>query len=153
MYIVVPEPIPMVAFNGEKFRETIQEDGKPVERDMKPMTIHEYLFRYVFNQVSNPARDGNGNIIAGTGTPKMGLGYAGNKRCAKLDRAFKNKKPGDVVEVDDETYHVVKKIIEETPWGATTLGAMFEPIEDAWMNAKMEKPVVNPVETPVVASA
>ncbi len=133
-YVKVPAPVELVNLKGKRYKE-MPAEGQTVEEaaDLAPISLHSYLMQYVFEEVDviPPAFQGANP----TTKRKMGDGYAGNKRTRKLDKAFENAVPGDVVAVEDSDWQVVKKIIEEKNWPGAAISSQFTPLEDAWIEA------------------
>jgi hypothetical protein len=143
-YVTVPSPVVLRTIDKKAYRENDPDDPtKTIE--MKPVTMHRYLMAYVVNEVHPPE---NQNSAA---KAKIGSGYEGDKRIAKLDRLFENAKPGDVVAVEDEDWRKVRAIIEEKVWGLPTFGALLINFSDAWMTASDTK-AVNGARFPESAS-
>jgi hypothetical protein len=122
--------------------------GRPVSLGMQPapdgseptpillvdVTLHQYLMMFIVDtQEASP--DGRT-----PGAPKIGVGYDGNRRISKLDRSFKDARPGDSIAVEDADWRIVKKIIEEKAWMPPSFGACFISFEEAWMVASDHQP-------------
>lgn len=145
-YVTVPAPVTLRTIDKKPYRE--QDPDYPSDPtkliDMKPVTMHRYLMAYVVNEVALPTKEGE------RADPKIGRGYEGNKRIAKLDRLFEKAEPGDVIAVEDEDWRKVRAIIEERHWPLPSFGALLVSFEEAWVGASEKRPEANGLK-PLVA--
>lgn len=132
-YVTIPALVAPRTLDGKAFQVT-EEDGKKTQ--VPDTSLHRYLMTYVINEVDVVTNTkGKEEVVL-----KIGRGYEGNKRARKLDEAFKDALPGDVVAIEDEDFKTVKKIIEERIWPNSSFGMQFSLIEEAWMEASDKKP-------------
>lgn len=132
-FVLVPKEIqPINPSTRKPFVEQTDEDEKPT--DMAPVTFHNFLMRYVVNEM-RVIKDPQGQQTA---EPKIGKGYEGSKRIAKLDAAFEKAVEGDCVGVEDADWQAIKRILEEKVWPLPVFGAQFIPFQDAWMDAERQ---------------
>lgn len=133
-FVLVPKSIqPINPVTRKPFVEAEDETSTPV--DMQPLSLHGFLMRYVVNEQRVQKDATTGQVI---GEPKIGKGYEGSKRIAKLDAAFEKANEGDAVGVEDADWSAVKKILEEKVWVLPIFGACFIPFQEAWMQAERQ---------------
>lgn len=148
-YVTVPAlKVTPLKPNGQEFTEKNAE-GKDVS--VGAYDMHRYLMMFIVNEVEIRTEPGQREPTA---VPRIGVGYIGNKRTRKLDKAFERKDTGCcggcvftvghgsecVVAVEDEDWKTVETIMEKKVWPAATTGAQFVDFEDAWMNKSEKKP-------------
>lgn len=140
MFITVPKPIIPKTIDGEEFTLQVTKDGVQKSVKMGEISLHRYLMLYIINE---PVKDDHGIVkLDKNNQPEMALGQGniGGIRGAKLDRLFSDAKPGDIVEIDQELYDIVKRIIKFKSWGAISLAMQWVTIEEAWNSAMSAKP-------------
>jgi hypothetical protein len=141
-YVVVPEAVTLRDSNGQRMKERdpmveLVEGKPPVLREIEPVSLHRYLMIFIINETETEESRGN---QPGRQIPKIGIGYEGDKRIAKLDRLFEKTEPGQVVAVEDADWQAVKHIIEKKLWVPKQIGGQLFPISEAWMEASERKP-------------
>lgn len=110
--VVVPPSVTFVNKDGTPATVTGQ-DGKPQN------TVSMYDF--VMDSVC--------------ASPEIGKGIEGVKRVRKLQRAFEDTKPGDIVGIEDADYTVAMKVIENIQWARPIIAMQLLPMMEAWENA------------------
>lgn len=138
-YVTVPRVVVEPKVGGKLVSIGMEppiDGGEPKPILLTEVSLHRYLMMFVVD-AQEKSTDGRA-----PGAPKIGIGYDGNRRISKLDRAFGEAQPGDVVAVEDADWKIVKKIIEERAWTPPSFGACFISFEEAWMVANDQKPEV-----------
>lgn len=144
-YVTVPAPVTPTT-QDKKPLKMRDEDNNLTE--MGEVSMHRYLMTFIVNETVKPPTREEPNPDA-----KIGKGREGNKRITRLDNAFENAKPGDVVAVEEADWEKVKKIAEEKNWSPASFGAFFTPFEDAWFDAPEKKPEPKKESAPVDSAA
>jgi hypothetical protein len=137
-YVLVPEEAEMKNYLGEPIY-WVEKQGEG-QVPMPNFSLHRYLMVCVINATRVIRRSPEGQPIEVES--KIGTGYSGTRRMAKLDRLFAKAKPGTYVGVEDEDYQVVCKIIEEIEWNPPSTGRCFADIQEAWMDASVATPAI-----------
>lgn len=114
--VVIPEPIVFTVKGGA--RATALIDGSL--KEIPTVTMYDF----VMDSICSSANIGNG--------------IEGAKRVRKLDRAFEDAKPGDVVGVEDADYKVVMEVISKIQWARPALAAQLLPLLEAWEVAEKQ---------------
>ena len=111
-YFVVPEPVTLLNTITKKpmvHGKDHPEEGQPVQ-----ITAHRFLLD---------------NVLS---SKDIGKGVEGIRRVRKLDMAFEDVKPGDLVGVEDADYTTVMKIMSEMEFGSPLHAAQLLPFFEAW---------------------
>jgi hypothetical protein len=111
-YVVIPEPVTLI--NKITGKPIVYDPSHPQKGEPAIFTMHRWLCD---------------NVLA---AQEIGKGIEGIRRVRKLDMAFENSKPGDLVGVEDADYAAAWKIIENMSLANALVASQLFSFYEAW---------------------
>ena len=124
-HVVVPQPVELRDVRtGKRLQRAILDPPPgPGERttfeDIPPVTMHSFMVEICNDQ-------------------RIGKGGDGARRINRLLEAFRDKKAGAIVGIEDADFTAVMQIIDDFQLQSPVLLAQHVPLLEAWENAKKQ---------------